>query len=80
MPEEGAAWGNYLTDSALGEAVANILGGTIFPTASTQGRVFDTPRLKATRSTQSRGHETISFSTPKVQGMYLHSDKVVEIE
>lgn len=79
-PQAGAAWGNYLADIALGEAVANILGGTILPTPSTQAQLFNMPRSQKTRSAQSGARKTIVFSKPKMQGMYLRSDKVVEIE
>ncbi|MBO7195122.1 MAG: hypothetical protein J6V27_03705 [Alistipes sp.] len=80
MPEIGANWGNYLVDPALGEAVANILGGTIFSTASAQGKAFDMPRLKATRSAQSRASKAATIFKPEVPGMYLRSNRIVELE
>ena len=81
LPEQGAFWGNYLEDIALGEAVAKILGGTIFPTASAEGKVFSLPRLNgATRSQQSRAEKVATIPNRELQGMYLRHDEVIVLD
>lgn len=79
LPEVGADWADYAADIALGEAVANILGGTIFDTPSAQGRVLAMPKV-TTRSAQSRGTKAVTMPKPAIKGMYVYSDKIVEIE
>ena len=68
LPEQGAAWGDYLFDIALGEAVANILGGTIFPTSAASAR-FSMPQRVTTRSAQSV--RKVEIEQPEVMGMFL---------
>ena len=78
LPEQGAYWGNYLEDIALGEAVAKILGGTIFSSASAEGKVFDMPRLKAATRSQQGREKVATLPNTELQGMYLrHKDVVV---
>lgn len=81
MPEKGAYWGNYLNDIALGEAVARILGGTIFQTSSAEGKVYDLPCLKAaTRSQQSRAEKVATIPNNELQGMYLRHEEVIVLD
>jgi hypothetical protein len=69
LPEVGAAWGNYTVDIALGEAVANILGGTIFEVSSPQGKAFTAPATRAAGSQKMGKFKTIE--SERVAGMYL---------
>ena len=69
LPEVGAAWGNYTVDIALGEAVANILGGTIFEVSSPQGKAFAAPATRAVGSQKMGKFKTIE--SERVAGMYL---------
>ena len=69
LPAAGAAWGDYLSDIALGEAVANILGGTIFEVSSPQGKAFTAPATRAAGSQKRGKFKTIE--SERVAGMYL---------
>lgn len=69
LPAAGAAWGDYLSDIALGEAVANILGGTIFEVSSPQGKAFAAPATRAAGSQKMGKFKTIE--SERVAGMYL---------
>ena len=72
LPEIGAAWGNYAVDIALGEAVANILGGTIFNVSSAQGKVFKMPQVEKTRAAANqRPVKFKSIESNRPAGMFL---------
>ena len=80
MPEVGGDWGNYLVDIALGETVAKILGGTIFSTSSAEGKIFRLPTAGVTRSGGEGRYQVATIAKPKAMGMYVRSEKVVELE
>ena len=72
LPEVGGVWGNYTVDIALGEAVANILGGTIFDVPSAQGKVFRHPAVVKTRAAnRQRADKFKTIESNRSVGMYL---------
>lgn len=80
MPEVGGDWGNYMVDIALSEAVAKILGGTIFSTSSAEGKIFRMPTAGVTRSGGESRYQVATIAKPETMGMYVRSEKVVEME
>ena len=79
LPEMGATWGNYMYDIALGEAVANILGKTIFNPKEPQSQHIAMPHLQTTRS-QGHHSKALKVSKPAVRGMYLTQEHRVILE
>lgn len=75
MPEQGAYWGNYLVDIGLGEAVANILGGTIFSTESASYRA-----AKTRASFGERAVRGATLELPQEMGMYIRKQEVEILE
>ncbi len=71
LPEMGGTWGNYTIDIALAEAVANILGKTIFESKRAQSELLALPQQQTTRA-QQRYSKAFTIPQPrKVSGMYL---------
>jgi hypothetical protein len=79
LPEMGATWGNYMYDIALGEAVADILGKTIFNPKEPQSQHIAMPHLQTTRS-QGHHSKALKVSKPAVRGMYLTQEHRVILE
>lgn len=75
LPEIGGNWGDYTIDIALAEAVANIIGKTIFESKRAQSELHDLPRMQVTRS-QQRCSKAFAIPQPvKVSGMYLSEEQ-----
>lgn len=72
LPTIGAAWGDYLSDIALGETVANILGSTLIPTADQQAllRREAQPVTRAAESVR-----RVEMPRPAKQGMFLRENE-----
>lgn len=78
LPELYAAWGDYLTDIGLGEAVANILGGTIFGASGEEAKFSQQhPVTRASSAPLRRG---VEMERPAKMGMYVRSAEIIEIK
>ena len=72
LPEIGAYWGNYTVDIALAEAVANILGTSIFDVSSAQGKSVNYPTVVKTRAANNqRAGVFKKIESNRPVGMYL---------
>lgn len=69
LPELYVSWGDYLSDIGLGEAVANILGGSIFDTSAEESKLWR--KQPATRASAVKKQRAVEMAKPAKMGMYL---------
>lgn len=79
LPELSVGWGDYLGDIALAESVANILGGTIFPSSGASAR-FTMPHTLKTRASAETLKRGVELERPAIRGMYVTHPEIIEIK